>query len=86
MKTKDLTLRQAVAKITCNPARILNINAGTLSPGADADIAVADLKKKSVISPDFFASKSKNSPFIGAELTGSIEMTLKKGKIVYMGE
>ncbi|MDD5492738.1 MAG: dihydroorotase, partial [bacterium] len=35
---KVLTLREAIKKLTVNPARILGLNKGTLSPGADADI------------------------------------------------
>jgi len=83
INTNVLTLSQAVAKITINPSSILKLKAGTLSDGADADITIADLNAKEKITKEFFASKSINSPFIGSELSGKIEMTIKKGRVVY---
>ncbi|MEI7541888.1 MAG: dihydroorotase [bacterium] len=78
-----LTLSEAVKKITINPAKILNLEKGTLSVGAEADIVIADIKKEVVITEEFFGSRSSNSPFIGSKLKGSIEIVLKSGKIVY---
>ncbi len=78
-----LTISQAVAKITINPAKILGLNKGTLTEGSFADIVVADLEKEIEITKDFFASRSTNSPFIGQKLHGKIEYVVKKGKIIY---
>lgn len=78
-----LTLKQAVSKITVNPARILNLSKGTLSVGADADITIADINKEIEITMDFFGSRSSNSPFLGKRMKGSIEMVIKRGKVIY---
>lgn len=78
-----LSLKQAVSKITINPAKILNLSKGTLSTGADADITIADTEKDIEITEDFFGSRSYNSPFIGKKMKGSIEMVIKNGKIIY---
>jgi dihydroorotase len=78
-----LTISEAVQKITINPARILNMDKGTLSEGSDADIVIADINKEVTISEGFFGSRSSNSPFIGKTLKGSIEMVFKAGKLVY---
>ena len=40
--TKRLSLADLIAKFTVNPARLLNLNKGTLSVGADADVTVFD--------------------------------------------
>jgi dihydroorotase len=40
--TKRLSLADMIAKFTVNPARLLNLNKGTLSVGADADVTVFD--------------------------------------------
>src|SRR5664279_2912729 len=40
--TKRLSLAVMIAKFTVNPARLLNLNKGTLSLGADADVTVFD--------------------------------------------
>ena len=39
---KRLSLPDMIAKFTVNPARLLNLNKGTLSAGADADVTVFD--------------------------------------------
>ncbi len=39
---KRLSLPDLIAKFTVNPARLLNLNKGTLSAGADADVTVFD--------------------------------------------
>ena len=40
--TKRISLADLIAKFTVNPARLLNLNKGTLSVGADADVTVFD--------------------------------------------
>ncbi|MBI5555013.1 MAG: dihydroorotase [Elusimicrobia bacterium] len=76
---KILTLREAVKKLTVHPARILGLNKGTLSPGADADITIIDVKASRKI--ESFESQSKNSPFIGYTLKGFAVYTIVGGRI-----
>jgi len=78
-----LSLSQAIAKITVNPAQILNLKKGSLAVDQNADIVVANVDKEVKITRDFFASRSTNSPFIGKTLHGSVEYVIKKGKIIY---
>ncbi len=80
---KHLTLKEAIGKVTCNPARILNLQKGTLSKGSIADITVIDPTLEISISQDFFHSISKNSPFIGQKMKGFAIYTLVEGKIVF---
>ncbi|MDR2440053.1 MAG: dihydroorotase [Planctomycetaceae bacterium] len=70
IKTNILTWSSLIEKLTINPAKILNIPKGTLRIGEDADITVIDPDLKWKIAVTDFKSKSKNSPFIGMELTG----------------
>lgn len=67
-----------------NPARRFNLPHGEIKAGGLADIAVLDIGNKTVINPDGFASKSKNSAFIGAEIYGENMLTLVGGKAVYI--
>ncbi|MDD5132659.1 MAG: dihydroorotase [bacterium] len=76
---KVLTLREAIKKLTVNPARILGLNKGTLSPGADADITIMDIKANRKI--ETFESQSNNSPFIGYTLKGFAVCTIVGGRI-----
>jgi len=78
---KILSLDQAIAKLTVNPANILGLEKGALSIGSDADITVIDLNLKKKIGSEF-TSQSRNSPFIGMELQGFPVATIVGGKVV----
>lgn len=80
-----LTLPQLIEKMTCAPARILNMNRGTLRVGAIADVTVIDLDKTWVVDADALASKSKNSPWLGETMTGAAALTVRAGTVVYEG-
>ncbi|MDD5237837.1 MAG: dihydroorotase [Candidatus Omnitrophica bacterium] len=75
-----------VRKLAFNPAKILGINKGTLTPGSDADLIVVSPGNEWVVEKKRFLSKSKNSPFIGKKLKGIVEYTLVAGKVVYKSE
>jgi len=76
----------ALAKMTINPARILGINKGTLSIGADADVTIIDPAARWIVDPARFYSKSVNTPFTGDELTGRAETVIVGGRIKYQLE
>ncbi len=76
-------LSDLIAKMTCNPAKVINFDGGNLAPGSRADITVIDLDKEWVIETDKFHSKSKNSPFDGFKVKGKAVITVVGGKIVY---
>ncbi len=66
-----LKLEDAIAKITCNPAKILGLeNKGHLKVGADADITIFDPKKVQKVESSEFESLGKNTPFEGLKLSG----------------
>ncbi len=65
----------AIEKLSTNPAKILGLTngtqpKGTLKIGADADITIIDPDKTWTVKAEDFHSKSKNSPYLGWELTG----------------
>jgi dihydroorotase len=81
--TKRLPLSDLIAKFTVNPARLLNLNKGTLSIGADADVTVFDPDAEWICRADESASKSRNSPFAGWKLKGRVAATIVGGRIVW---
>lgn len=85
VKKNELTLSELIEKMSTNPAKIYNINGGTLSEGAYADITIFDENKEWIVT-DNFKSKAKNSPFIGEKLTGKVIYTICKGKVVFSEE
>ena len=81
--TKRISLSDMIAKYTVNPARLLNLNKGTLSVGADADVTVFDPDREWAFEKAATASKSVNSPFYGWKLKGRAVTTIVGGKIVW---
>ena len=80
-----LPLAQALARITCDPARILGIEAGSLSAGMPADICVFDPHAAFRVSRESIRSQGKNTPFLGLELQGRVRCTLIDGNLAYDG-
>ena len=80
---KQLTLSAMIERLSMTPAEILNIDAGHLSVGANADIAIFDPIHDWVLTADAMLSRGKNSPFLGWALQGRVTHTLMGGKLVY---
>jgi len=78
-----LTLHQAIARLTSEPARIFGLPKGTLSIGADADVTIVDPAREWVVDIAKSASKSRNSPFHGWKLRGQVLATIVSGKIAW---
>jgi dihydroorotase len=76
---------ELIAKMSTNPARILNLPKGTLKSGADADITVIDPQLKWTVDVKAFRSRGKNSPFHGREMQGRAVLTIVGGDIKYDG-
>ena len=81
--TKRISLAEMIAKFTVNPARLLNLDKGTLSVGADADVTIFDPDAEWVFEKAATASKSANSPFYGWKLKGRAVATIVGGKVVW---
>lgn len=65
-----LSLPAAIAKMTVNPARILGLDYGRLTPGARADLTVIDPEREETVNPEEWASLGRNTPFAGYRLKG----------------
>jgi len=71
-----------VARMSGDPARLLNLPGGRLTVGAPADVTILDLEAEHVVEPARFRSRSRNTPFGGLSLRGAPWMTIVGGKIV----
>jgi dihydroorotase len=80
-----LTWEKLIAAMACNPARILNLNKGTLKKGSDADITVINPEQTWTVDVKTFASRGKNSPFSGRKMKGRAVLTIVAGDIKYDG-
>jgi dihydroorotase len=78
-----VTLDHLVRLLSTNPARVLGLQAGTLAPGAPADITILDLSRKRQVDPARFESRGRYTPLAGAILRGWPAMTIVGGRIVW---
>jgi dihydroorotase len=78
-----LSLSDAIARITTQPANIMGIPAGTLGVDACADIVIFDATEYWKVEASHLKSQGKNTPFLNLELAGKVHYTLVEGMITY---
>ncbi|HFD3449183.1 TPA: dihydroorotase [Enterococcus faecium] len=83
VETGRFTLEQVINWLAVKPAEIFGLNAGTLTVGAPADVAVFDITQTCTIDKEDFLSKGENTPFIGWKVKGETQMTFVNGKLVW---
>lgn len=77
-----LSLPDAIARVTINPAKILGIEVGRLLPGSQADICIFDPTKYSRATPDSSKSRGLNNVFLDQLLPGTIKAVLVAGRTI----
>jgi dihydroorotase len=83
IETNILTWPQLIEKLTTNPAKVLNIDRGTLKPNAIADVTILDPTAEWTIDPSKFRSKSRNCPFAGWKVRGWAHAVLVGGVVKF---
>ncbi|UQA54906.1 dihydroorotase [Polyangium aurulentum] len=86
VRDKSLPLGRLVDALTAAPARIVGLTAPSLREGALGELCLIDPTARWTISPERLRSKSKNTPFLGKEVTGAVRMTLAGGRVVHEAE
>ena len=79
----EISLLDALAKVTLNPAQILGLDSGRLKRGAAADLVLFNADMPWCIEEEGFRSKSKNTPFDGRPVQGRVLETLVNGQSIY---
>ena len=91
---RELSLPQTLARITCDPVRVLGSaigslenSAGRLVEGGVADVCLFDPEQRWAVRADALASQSKHTPFAfetsGFELAGRVQTTLVAGGVAF---
>ncbi len=78
-----LPLPDIIARITRNPARILDLPGGRIGVGAVADLIIVDPDSHWICRGENFVSKGKNTAFEGWDFRGSVTHTIVGGNVVY---
>jgi dihydroorotase len=76
-----LELPAAIERLTAGPARCRRLpgHGGPVTPGAPANLTVLDPAARWTVDRARLASRSRNTPFHGRELTGRVVHTLLRG-------
>lgn len=83
VETNRFTLEQVINWMATKPAEIFQLEAGTLTVGAPADVAIFDIEHSSTIDKKDFLSKSENTPFVGWNVKGETLGTFVDGKLAW---
>lgn len=83
VKDGKLSLIDMVKMMSSKPAELLDLPAGKLAEGEDADLVIVDLEREMEVTVEDLVGKGKNNPFIGWKLSGWPVMTLVNGEVVY---
>ncbi|MGH2484558.1 MAG: dihydroorotase [Ktedonobacterales bacterium] len=84
--TERLSLPALIAALTIRPAHAWKLPAGTLAPGAAADLTIFDPREDWTVDPARFASLGKNTPLAGVTLRGRVRETWLDGQRVYRAD
>jgi dihydroorotase len=76
-------LMRLIDAMSTRPAQIFGLDAGTLKPGAEADITLVDLDEPWIVGKDMLVSRSKNTPFEDARFSGRAVATYVSGQCVF---
>jgi dihydroorotase len=82
-KHRKIDIVRLIEMYTVEPARLLKIDAGTLSIGAQADVTLINPELEWTVRVDRFESASRNSPFDGWKLKGRAVRTVVAGRTVW---
>ena len=82
-KNKTIDLPRLIEMYTVNPARLLQIEAGTLSAGRTADVTLIDPELEWTFESSASQSLSRNTPFDGRKLKGRAVRTIVSGRTVW---
>ncbi len=82
-KRKAISLNRLIEMFTVEPAKLLNLEAGTLSIGTDADVTLIDPDLEWMVDASAFKSLSRNTPFDGWKLRGRAVRTIVRGEAVF---
>ena len=80
---RGFALKDILAKLTVNPARLIRVDKGTLAEGADGDITLIDVDRVWTVDAGAFESKSRNTPYHGATFKGRAVATIVGGRVVW---
>jgi dihydroorotase len=82
-----MPLARVMALMSAHPAEVIGLkDRGNLLAGSYADVVVFDADAEWNFAASASRSKSRNTPFDGAQMLGRVRATICEGRIVYQAE
>ena len=81
--SQSVSLGKLIRTMTLNPAILLNLPSGRITPGAPADLIIFDADTPFILDRETLKSKSKNTPYDGQKLQGKVRRTIVSGKTIF---
>ena len=81
--SQSVSLGKLIKTMTLNPAILLNLPSGRITPGAPADLIIFDADTPFILDRETLKSKSKNTPYDGQKLQGKVRRTIVSGKTIF---
>ncbi|MEK9840698.1 MAG: dihydroorotase [Paracoccaceae bacterium] len=82
---QSVSLAKLIKTMTLNPATLLGLPSGRITPGAPADLIIFDTDVPFILDRERLQSKSKNTPFDGHKMQGKVMQTIVNGKTIFRG-
>ncbi len=76
------SLPEIIEKMSSNPAKVFNLNRGSLEVGKVADVVIFDPELEWAVDDKKFYTRGTHCPFVGKTLKGKAVATIVNGKIV----
>ena len=76
-------MKKLVSLLSTTPAKLLNLKAGSLKKGNNADITIFNPNKKILLSSNIIKANQKNFPYEKTKAFGEIILTMVDGKIIF---
>ncbi|MDR1702527.1 MAG: dihydroorotase [Sporomusaceae bacterium] len=80
--TGEFSLMEIIEKMSLNPAKILQLDAGCLQVGKKADLTVIDPDLSWTVESEKLYTRGKHTPFAGETLKGKAVATIINGKFI----
>jgi dihydropyrimidinase/allantoinase len=82
---RGLSLDRIAELASSNPARAYGLypGKGVIAVGSDADLALLDLEREQVVSPQLLHSAQDHTPFQGVTIKGWPSLTMLRGRVLY---
>jgi dihydroorotase len=79
----SLPLMRLLTALTVGPAKVVGLPVPQLRDGARADLVLIDPEARWRVSRESLHSKSQNTPFLGVEVQGAVDLTMVAGRVVH---